>query len=160
MQIFKGHLRREGIIPELIIYTVLDISIELKSKQKMDNNNVKNCDWRRSAPITRPPINRRSAPISGQSTPTTMIGADTKLKKKLVGADQRRVGDCTLCPFAQFCYGGEIGREGKYMRYFSISFVSQNHQLKLLPTANFVETIPKNPVPYLLHTYNTHPHIY
>ena len=41
VQIFKGHLRREGIIPELIIYTVLDISIELKSKQKMDNNNVK-----------------------------------------------------------------------------------------------------------------------
>ena len=31
VQIFKGHLRREGIIPELIIYTVLDISLELKS---------------------------------------------------------------------------------------------------------------------------------
>ena len=31
VQIFKGHLRREGIIPELIIYTVFDISLELKS---------------------------------------------------------------------------------------------------------------------------------
>ena len=31
VQIFKGHFRREGIIPELIIYTVLDISLELKS---------------------------------------------------------------------------------------------------------------------------------